>query len=105
MRQLPVWTRSEERLGEGIVTGAETRRPESSGMNLELLGEESVAASWRLFPSWNTGNPGGRGLRLQPWVPGSARVAGAPDVRVAAAGAGSSASAEAECLAFPEAAF
>jgi hypothetical protein len=41
----PTWTWGlEAGGGEGVVAGAETRRPESAGMNLELLGEEAMAA-------------------------------------------------------------
>lgn len=52
--------------GTGVVAGAEARRPEFSGMNLELLGKGSYGCVQVLRFGPGKGNPGGSGFRLQP---------------------------------------
>ena len=51
---------------EGVVAGAETGRPESSGMNLELLGEEDYGCFLENLLVLERREPRRRGLRLQP---------------------------------------
>lgn len=90
--------------GAGVVAGAETRRPESSGMNLELLGEEGggcVLENPSVLGRRALGRAGKRAA-----ASGTPFCGGSSGARCGAAAAGGSpASARAECTAFLEALF
>lgn len=63
----PLTRRSQKQAGgRGVVPGAETRRPQSSGMNLELLGEEGYGCVLENPLVLERREPGREGLRLQP---------------------------------------